>query len=89
MEKLLLSAASGRLREKDRVDVVIEHARDDVNKSSLLIQLELSAMGMSSCDHSSITDIRDFLLSLSLLSGITFLKFALCSRAFLFPLPLM
>ena len=85
----MLSAASGRLRDKDYVDVVIEHAQDDVNKSSLLIQLELLAMGMSSCDHSSITDIRDVLLSLSLLGGITFLKFALCSRSFLFPLPLM
>ena len=89
VEKLLLSAASSRLPDKDCVDVVIEHARDDVNKSSLLTQLELLALGMSSCDHSSITVIRDFLLSLSLLGGITFLKFALCSRSFLFPLPLM
>ena len=85
----MLSAASGRLPEKDCVDVVIEHAQDDVNKSSLLIQLELLAIGVPSCDHSSITDIRDFPLSLSLLGGITFLKFALCSRAFLFPMPLM
>ena len=89
VEKLLLTAASGRLPDKDCVDVGMKHARNDVNKASLLTQLELLAMGMSSCDHSSITDIRVFLLSLSLIGGITFLKFALCSRAFLFPLPLM
>ena len=89
VDKLLLSAASGILPDKDCVDVVIEHTRDDVNKSSLLTQLELLAMGMSSCDHSSITDIRDFQLSLSLLGGITFLKFTICSTSFLFPLPLM
>ena len=65
LEKLL-SAASGRLPDKDCVDFVIEHARDDVSKSSLFTQLELLGTAMPSCDHSSITDVRDrFLLSLS------------------------
>ena len=65
LERLLLNAASGKLPDKDCVDSVIEHARDDVNKSSLLTQLELLATAVSSCDCSTITDIRDFLLSFS------------------------